>query len=239
MNLFNSELNNKIIRQLQAARQNFEFDQAGIKKRLLSAMDSPQSHPLGYSELPTRFTFIVLAGVATTILAATATFLIAAESAPGDSLFAVNKFREQLILSLPLAPQKRIEVTADIVQSRFEAVDRIDEQDMRQTGQLMLKRLETVNESRASFQQAVDAISLKQTDLEQTGQNQAATALDSVLSNLTQMADKRAEVINKWVQRSDDQSERYEIRSSLKLFEQTRDQARQQLNRRYKQTPTE
>ncbi len=229
MKLFNSEKNNQVIARIRATNQNFVFDHQRQKDRLLLALSSPQppkdEHWASYG-----FTFKFSAGIAITILAASATFLTAQGAAPGDTLFPVNKLREKILLALPLATLKRVEVTAGIAQERFDALDQIPAAVPDQ----IERKIQTVQETQESFQQAVEVISRKQADLEEAGRTEAADTLDRVLTNLNQMAQEHETLIEQLAEQAEDESVQTKIRSDLQLFRQTRQKAEEQLNRHRK-----
>jgi hypothetical protein len=225
MKFFDSPTNDKLTRLLKQSQLDFKLDQATAKTRLLQAIARGDLESIQ----PARMwrSLIVKSGVSLVgvVLVISGTFATAAGAQPGDKLFAVNKLREQLILSLPLSAQTRAQVETNIVEARFKALDTIPDPAEAETKTVNNHRLETIKESQESLNRAVEAISAKQADFQEQGDVEQAENLDRVLTNLAQMASSREQTIKNLSEQTSDETERAEIKVQLDKFRSSRHKA--------------
>ena len=222
MKLFRTDKEDRVAELLGLAKQNFKFDQAENKTRLFAALDTqPKMQVETAAQSSYRFNFNLAAGFAVALVGISVTFLSAQGAVPGDKLFAVNKFRESLVLALPLSVQNRVNIVAEITNERFQALDQISIQTVT-AAELAQKRLETIEESRVSFNQAVDVISSQIEVLENRGLNHEVQGLYTALDNLERAAKRREQTIRDLETKAEDERERIRIQENRKLFEKAR-----------------
>ncbi len=160
-----------MIKLLKDSEQDFRFDEQRVKDRLLySLRETPIKAPAR-----TFFTFRFMkysALVAGLVIFLSATFVLALNANPGDRLFGLNKFGENVILSLPLSMEQKAQVQAGIVTRRLEALQEIEAQPAGPG--LETKQLETIKESDESIQNAIDTVTANKVKLENSGQTASA-----------------------------------------------------------------
>src|SRR3989344_6366068 len=118
MNIFKAQENEKLISLLASAKQDFKFNQADIKTRLLAQLPHTKQLPAQDLRFSSPLVFrsgFFFAGV---VLLVSGTFAAAMHSGPGDKLFGVNKFRQELILKLPLGAEGNAQAQAHLVEER-------------------------------------------------------------------------------------------------------------------------
>lgn len=233
MKFFDSQPDDKLVYLLKQSRLDFKLDQKTTKARLLCAIAQGDiDGPIQPVQTRHGLIFKFEVGLAGIVVVVSATFATAATSLPGDKLFAVNKLREKIILSLPLSAQTKAQIQTQIVEARFKALDvETSEKSATATSPTTNhRRLETIKESEESLNQAVNAISANQQDFEKTGNQQQAQKFNQTLSHLAQMASTREQTIQTLANQSSDTVERAEITSHLDHFRSARQKAEIQIN---------
>jgi hypothetical protein len=232
MIFFNSNKSNDLIKLLRASRQDFNFDQKRVKLRIeehLSSGPSPvkKSLPFVSISFPRFGVFNCAVGLATILLLATGTLAAASSARPGDKLFGLNKFREQLLLTLPFSPETRAQLQANIVVERLKALDDLPTSGSQTQAQLELKKFETVSETDASLTQAAEVLLKIEDDLKIKGNPQAAEKIRSVLTNMIDRAEKSEATLDKIS--SDEPLPRSErLEAKIKQLKETRRKLREQ-----------
>ncbi|MBX4186967.1 MAG: hypothetical protein KW802_01755 [Candidatus Doudnabacteria bacterium] len=203
---------------LKRSAGDFNFDETSAKFRLLASINRLDQKPAPSFHI-TRVMWYSTAFAALVITAST-TFAFASNALPGDKLFALNKFGEKVILTLPLPVEQKAKVQEYIVTNRLEALDKVDTED-----------LETVKESDESLMTAVDAITQNKTRLESMGKTKQAETLEKVLDQLQTKVENKENTIKEIEKRAKDEPTREKIREHLKKIEDSKQKARLHIKR--------
>ncbi|MEJ0021595.1 MAG: hypothetical protein WDN47_03345 [Candidatus Doudnabacteria bacterium] len=222
MIFFNSKSKKKMIKLLKDSEQDFRFDEQRVKDRLLySLRETPIKAPAR-----TFFTFRFMkysALVAGLVIFLSATFVLALNANPGDRLFGLNKFGENVILSLPLSMEQKAQVQAGIVTRRLEALQEIEAQPAGPG--LETKQLETIKESDESIQNAIDTVTANKVKLENSGQTASAEKLGKVLDQIDTLAKKHEDRIKTIETQMPDQKAQQTIDNHLNGIKNSRQKA--------------
>jgi len=224
----------KLTDQLKASSADFKFDPNPGKYRLLSAiahLDQKKtsfhfSHILKYSMI-TAVSFVLFL---------TGAFALAFNSQPGDKLFSLNKFGENIILNLPLTELQKAEVQEQIVTKRLEALDQVQAKSDSLQADLEARKLETIKESDETLTAAIDNISKNKQKLEASGNKRGAEKLNSVLERLQLKAADREKTIQKFEDETTNKDSKAKIREHLQKIKKSREKAQLEINRPW-QTP--
>ena len=173
---------NNPLNQLKNSDPNFRFDQAAGKARLLANLNSaPNLGPAPFRQSHSRQ---YLAGGLSVVVLVSGTFAYAQNANPGDALFPINKFGEQIILSLPFSPQTNAQIHTTLVTKRFNALDQVLDNDQDDSLQTQKLQLVTIQESDETFNQAIEAVSSNRQRLLDSGQTQGVDQMSQTLTEL-------------------------------------------------------
>ena len=181
------------LNQLKNSDENFRFDQTSAKTRLLADLHSAPY--LGRAPFRQSHSRQYLVGGLSVVVLVSGTFTYAQSANPGDVLFPINKFGEQIILSLPFSPQTNAQIHTNLVTKRFNALDEVidnDQDDSLETQQLQLV---TIQESDETFNQAIEAVSNNRQRLLDSGQTQGVDQMSQTLNDLEVLAQKHEQQI--------------------------------------------
>jgi len=225
MNIFKAQENEKLISLLASAKQDFKFNQADIKTRLLAQLPHTKQLPAQDLRFSSPLVFrsgFFFAGI---ILLVSGTFVAAAQSQPGDKLFGINKFRQELLVKIPLGAEGQAKAQAHLVEERLKSLDQLPEQ----AAQVKLKqenrKLEVIKETERSLNQAINTIRKNQEALEKKGNTAAARKLQEVLTTIGDMAQKREQTIKRIEEESKDDIRRELLQERLKDLKEARQKA--------------
>lgn len=235
MKIFKSEKHEKLIRLLASAKQDFKFNQSEIKTRLLAQL--PQTPQLSANPTVRISSLLIFRSgffFAGLILVASGTFAAASHSGPGDKLFGVNKFRQELLLKLPLSPEGQAKAQAHLVEERLKSLDELPSQVSEVKLRQEHKKLEVIKETEKSLNQAIDTIRRNQEALEKKGNTKAASKLQDVLTTIGDMAQKREETIKRIEEDSKNDARRELLEGRLKDLRSARQKAIEEGRRREK-----
>lgn len=216
MKFYNQEKNNKVIQLLKKSKQDFDFNAESSKIRLMQSLQysSPPAEETTIRHWPIWHYAIATACL---LIFASATFTLASTARPGDKLFGLNKFREQVILKLPLNVETKAHFQTEIVSKRLEALDLVQPK--------VNVRLERVKESEESLNAAIEAVSTNKHNLEALGKTQAAARLSEVLNELEALASKNEKRIESLGQDTDDEPTRVIMQNHLRQVKEARKKA--------------
>lgn len=194
-NFFRKQPDDETTKLLKASRQDFRFHQDLVKLRVLSSLRSEIFIPAKNGVW--RFTFMHYGAViAVVVLCVSVTFVKAAQSQPGETLFPLNKLGEKIILGLPLSAQQKAQFETNIVSKRLKSLQQIKaQQDGLTDSQWQNKQLETIKESDESLRSAVETVSATQAKFQTLGQTNDADNLNQILGQLDSLAQAHEENI--------------------------------------------
>jgi len=213
---------------LKKSEAHFSFDQNKIKDRLMQGLNNVPMHPV-------QRTFISLhvvryaASFALILIFFSATFAFASNSQPGDILFPLNKFGENVVLNLPLSSEEKANVQERIVAKRLEYLQNIQNTPAT-TANLGDRRLQTIAESDETIQKAIDTITSNKERLKASGQTAMVAKLDVVLNRLDMLATEHEKNIIKIENSSDDEDFKQNVDKHLKQIKKAHRRARIELN---------
>ena len=179
---FKNEQEEKLKMLLKQNQQDFRFDEQSVRLKLLQAINRTKP-----AESQTRFfhmtrTIKFASATAVIVIFISTTFAFAANSKPGDKLFALNKFGEKFLLKLPLSAEQKATIQTNFVTKRLEDLEAV------QIASSTHKQLETVKESDESLKEAVEAVSTNRNKLETEGRTESVKKLNRVLNQLNDLA---------------------------------------------------
>lgn len=212
----------------------FNLDQENGKLRLIQTIQNQSQ--LTKTRHINPFILRSSLALATIVLFVGGTFAAASKSIPGDMLFSVNKFKEKILLSLPLSPANHAEIQASIVEDRLKALDILPLAETPPVLKIQERQLETLKEARTSLNQAMDNIQKTRDFLIEEGKMEQAEKLDEVLFNISEISERREEKILEFEHQMethtreelepDEKQER--IREQLSELQKAREKARLQ-----------
>src|SRR3989344_8745919 len=221
MNPFNFKPDNDLTKMLKQSQQDFRFDQEKVKARLDYSLRAvpiwAPSHRF-FTIRIVRYSVVT----ASMLIFVSATFVFASNAKPGEKLFALNKFGEQVLLSLPLTMDQKAQLHTHIVTNRLNALSQIQTADV-------TSQLERVKESDESIHAAIQAISTNKEKLQTRGQTTSAQKLDKVLNQLDDLAAQHEQRIKIFETTVNDQKTRDKIDARLHEIKKARHKARLEL----------
>jgi hypothetical protein len=130
MNLFKSKKRKEIENLLANSKQDFGFDSQNVKARLMMAVNSRHFSKEEAKRLTFRGSlwpkYALSLSLAVVLMVSTTGLAFASSRAtPGDVLFPVQKFQNQIVLNLPLPESKKEEIRTEIVAKRVKELDAI------------------------------------------------------------------------------------------------------------------
>lgn len=193
INFFRKQPEDEITKLLKASQQDFRFHQDLVKLRILSSLKSEILTPTKFGVW--HFAFMHYGAViAIVVLCVSVTFVKAAQSQPGETLFPLNKLGEKLVLGLPLSAQQKAQFQTSIVSKRLKSLEQIKtQQDGLTSMEWQNKQLETIKESDESLRSAVETISATQAKFQTLGQTNDAENLSQILGQLDSLAQAHEE----------------------------------------------
>ena len=223
MNPFSIKKYEKLIKLLKHSKEPFELDESSVKFRLLASMHTLDQKPrhavAGYGWRIFKYSF----GFVGLVLVVSTTFAFASTATPGQPLFALNKFGEQLVLSLPISAQDKAAVQAHIVENRLKALEQV------QTS-VSKDELATVKESDDSLNQAVTQITKNKQAAEKSGNKKGAQQLNNILNNIQNLAAKHEVQLQKLEDETSDQNLKSQIDQHLQKIKESRHKAELETN---------
>jgi len=229
MKWFNSTENEKLKKLLKTSGSDFQFDPNPTKYRLMTSIAQADQKPATHFHLGRVAKYSV--SFAALVVFLSATFAFAFNSKPGDALFALNKFGEQAVLSLPLSVEQKANVETYIVTNRLQALDSVKVQTDQTDKKLEAKNLATIKETDDSFASAVDSISQNQKTLEASGKTVAAAKLNDALNKLQLEAQKHEAAIKALEDQTTDKTTKTKIQAHLSQLRASGERARDQIKR--------
>lgn len=224
MKFFDTESNKKVIQLLQDSNQDWRFDPSQSKPQLLVQL----THAPKLEKLPRQHSFHILRyglATATVVVLVSGTFAFATSSKPGDLLFPLNKFGEQMILSLPLSAQTKADFHTHIVTNRLQALDQIETQATTTEVQADTRSLATIKESDDTINEAIETISASRESFQAAGQMQAAANLSKRLNQLEMLAQQHEKKIQALVARTNNAKVKLQIQNHLTRIHRERTKA--------------
>ena len=222
-----SKQDEELIQLLKKSGSDFRFDPSSVKYRLLHSITQADPKPIPHFKIGRVARYSV--GFASLVVLISTTFAFASAARPGDKLFGLNKFGENVILSLPLSVEQKAKVQEYIVTNRLEALDKVNARAETEKADAEAKNLKTIRESDESLMSAVDAITKNKQQLESSGKTQAAENLEKVLDQLQSKVQKREATIREIEERTQDSETKAAIHRHLKKIEDSRQKARSQI----------
>ena len=224
-----SKQDEDLIKLLKKSSSDFKFDPNSVKYRLLNSMAHGDQKSVTHFKIGRVAKYSV--SFASLVILISTTFAFAVNSRPGDKLFGLNKFGENVVLKLPLSVEQKAKVQEYIVTNRLEALDQVKtKQDDKNIGQDALK-LQAIKESDESLTSAVDNITENKKKLEASGKTKEAKRLEKVLDQLQISAEKREVKIREIEKEIKDSKTKAEILNHLRKIEESRKKARLQIER--------
>ncbi len=218
----------------KASSVDFKFDPNPGKYRLLASIEhAAQKKPALHFSPILKYCLIT----ACLLLFVSGTFVFAANSQPGDTLFSLNKIGENIILNLPLSDLQKAEVQEQIVTKRLEALDRVQAKTETVKTQLDARKLETVKESDETLSAAIENISKNKQKLEAAGNTQGAEKLGTVLDRLQAKVADREQTIQKIEDETADEPSKTKIRQHLRQIKKSREKAQLEIRRSGRNSP--
>ncbi|HTL39450.1 MAG TPA: hypothetical protein VL306_01420 [Methylomirabilota bacterium] len=159
----------------------------------MAELGNPQSAGLLFGPTHTIRNFLVT-GLCIVLLIS-GTFVYAQTANPGDTLFPLNKFSEQVALSLPLSIQTKARIHSSIVARRFNALTQIIAHDHEDDPAVQKLQVEIVKESDDTLTQAVKAVASTRKYLKDSGDDQDAAQLSNTLKEIQELAQKHEQSI--------------------------------------------
>jgi hypothetical protein len=217
--IWKSKKDKELIKLLKHSGSDFDFDPDKVKYRLLASIKSADQKAFRHFRITHALQYS--AAFACLVIMISTTFAFASNAKPGDKLFALNKFGEQVILNLPLGVEQKAKVREYIVTSRLEALDEVQE----------AKKLETVKESDESLSTAVEIIAANMKRLEDSGKPEQAEKLEQVLDKLQSKALEKEAKLQELEDKTEDETTKTQIRNHRKKIEDSRKKAQSNIKR--------
>jgi hypothetical protein len=227
MIFFNHDMTEEKMKNLlKAAQQDFRFDQDTVKNRLMPVLDRIEILPYRRTLLTAKSLAYSMSG-AVFVVFVSGTFAFASTSKPGDKLFVVNKWRENIILHLPLSVDQKTRFETGIVNNRLRALQTVNVQ-MPQAQEN--KKLDTIKESDESLHNAIELVSANKHSLEAEGQTEQAEKMDQALTQLDNLAQQHEQQIQIIEASTEDGTNREIIKQHLHQIYTTRAKAHEELH---------
>jgi hypothetical protein len=228
--LFRRSKKEELIKLLKNSGSDFNFDPNSVKFRLLNSISEVgQKKPVRHFRFHRVLTYSV--GFTGLVIAISTTFAFASTSKPGDTLFGLNKFGENVVMKLPLSVEQKAKVQEYIVTNRLEALDQVKTKEEQPTAKTKAKKLKTIKETDESFVSAIDNITKNKKKLEASGKIKDAEKLEKVLEQLDAQAEKSEKRIRELEDNSDDKEVKAEIRRHLLKIQESRKKAQSEIKR--------
>ncbi len=209
MTWFKNHQEEKIKLLLRESRQDFRYDHESTRLKLLQNLNHyPQ--PASHTHVWIMAKYALVAACFVFLFSATLAFTSNAK--PGEKLFTLNKWGEQMILRLPLPEEQKMNIENNIVTKRLEALDIVEKEN---------KILETVKESDETLNAAVEKIIINKAKIA-VGDDEKTEKLDEALERLDAQAALREQKIKDLEDRVIDQEAKAKIRIHRENFQKTR-----------------
>jgi hypothetical protein len=232
MILFNGPRKNaKLIEALRASRVGFEFDQSGVKTRLLSGIEEQQMS-LAAQRIRefTRRSFIRRHKYSAAVVALL--FLVAGSSAtiaevdftnPGGRLHSIDQFQEGLILKLPLPQTYKAEMRANFVDERTRELGHFIQKD-----EIVdeVSAAEVVKHTQTNLKQAVEQIRSMQESLSSQGKSEQAEQISEILTRLESLAEEQEKQVTQLKELVEDEGLKSELDEQIQEIQKARLRAR-------------
>ncbi len=190
---FYDKTDKKVIKALADSRQDFKFDQQNVKARLMMALKDRTTPGTEKYRTPIHHFFPrYVAGLVTSVIlvGTTAGLAYASNKAkPGERLYKVQTFQNNLVLSLPLPDTQKAQYRTDIVAQRLTELEQIQPAGSQNSQQIQA-------EIRASQQSIVDAVSNVAIIQSQSRQNDSKIlAIVKQLNDLSNKHEQKMELL--------------------------------------------
>lgn len=229
MKLFNYKIDNKLSELLKKSKVDFSYDENKVKNRLMYSLnDAPMRAP-SHNFLRIRIVRYSASFAALLIFFST-TFAFASNSQPGDKLFTLNKFGENVVLNLPLSVEQNAKMQEHIVAKRLGYLQSLESSETTEGDNDSDDiKLETIRESEESLQTAIETIATNKQRLQAAGKTVAAAQLDLALNRLDQLASAHEARIHDIEDSSEDEHTKQKIERHLHQIQEARHRARVEL----------
>jgi hypothetical protein len=218
---FNSDKDNKFIKPLLQG-MDFKFDQAGIKNRLLTSMTYSQSSS---SFVQKKFLYKRVSltfGTVALILFFSSTCVYADHTKPGDKLYFLDQFQEQVGLRLSRTAAEKAKLKSKIINERLQEISEFKNNDP-STQSL---RLESIEKTQANIIQTVDETAAIKQRLTSTGHKNSTNQVDQVLNQLEELAGRQQLQMEQVKSEIDDDAINLKIENNILEIKKARNKAR-------------
>ena len=212
----------KIIKLIKS-RPDFPFSKNEIKFKLLSSLPSQEKAitPAKWLGVP-RYAFA--SGFLILAISLTSTLAYADAAKPGDKLFALDRWQEDLALKLTPSAQTKAKLQTKFVTERAKELTQLA-----QTTNHQEQKIEAVHQSVRSLNQAIESVSKTRNRMRTEGKDKSAARLDTVLNNLQDLAETHEQKTNEIRMRIDDEELKIRIDENLDEIRQAKIKVRLEL----------
>jgi hypothetical protein len=228
MKIINHNPEDELTHLLKASKQDFQFDEQSIKAQLLSHLPTQEDlHALQHG----FFTFrtLKIAGVVAVVLVfVSGTVVFASTATPGDRLFGLNKWGENIIFNLPLSVEQKAQLRTYIVSRRLDAIKELEAVTVADE-KIYNRKLETVKHSDISLKAAIETVAANKKKLSDAGQTESAQRMEEVLVRLNNLAQEHEDRIQAMEASFPEGKMKESIRKNLMEIKTTHKKARVEL----------
>ncbi len=230
MPIFNLNKQAKHLRWLlKKSRADFAFDKTGVKNRLMAELQEEQlNSAMKRVRLTEKRSFIfehkwsLALSVVLFFVAGSATAFVQADAAnPGDSLYTLNRWRDAVMVRLPLPSEQKARIQADIVQERNEELDYLLNLPEESNPEIREIRVQAVDRSVENLDRAIERTQKAQNTFTTDGETEKAERMREALKELGELTDEQQKKIESLAEKDDDEDRRkhYETRlDEIKMF---------------------
>lgn len=216
---------------LKKSRQSFNFDQKGIKNRLMSEIQEQHMSntaekviKITHQSFFLRYKWSLSLTAVMLLIAGTATAFVQADiSKPGDTLYALDQWQESIMLKLPLPSQQKAKLEANIITERNEELDyllNLQGKDELKTQELKTK---AVNQSVENLDRAYENVRAAQNNWTSKGKPDKAEKLGKVLDDIDKLADDQAKKIQNLADKETDANRKQQFKDKLEEIRKFRE----------------
>ncbi len=188
MKLFWGKEDETLVKLLKQARLEFIFDPSKSKSRLMQTLAYAEQNREAAKSLGLFVFRYGMMAIGLVLVVSGGVIYASTGSEPGDTLFAINKLEDRIILSLPIGDLKKADYQTHIASNRLESLSKVELKIDTTELQVETQRLETVKESNLSLNNAIDSISAKKLAFEAAGKLEQAAQMSLVLGKLANIA---------------------------------------------------
>ncbi len=213
---------NKLLHKHLRQQVDFKFNSDGIKNRLLTSMKNESVSSTHEFPQPMRSWKMTFGSGMIVFFAALGTLSYADSTKPGDKLYFLDQWQEQVALKIPQSVQSKSKLKSDLIDERLQEIKKLENT----TEDAQNLKIETINRTQQNIIETVDETADIKHDLQNNGRNKSVNQVNNVLMQLENLAQEQETQIEELQKNTKNEKDQEQFETNLQAIKKARLKAR-------------